>query len=562
MVYKVYRLCMGIVPRGYQVEAVEAVRDAYREGIGRQLISLPTGTGKTIVFGLLAKEMGVKTLILAHRENLIEQAVSKVGLVYDTASIGVCMAGRNELDADIVVGSVQSCCRDGRLAQLKEQNFQLLVIDEAHHACSDSYKNIISSLGFFNGKLLVGVTATPYRSDTKGLGDVFEKVVFDRSIGLMVRAGYLSDIKGKRVLTRTDLTKVHTRMGDFVESELSEACNTFERNNLICNTFLEECPERKSIAFTCNVDHAKSLASVFQDKGYPAEAIYGALADDKKQEVYERFRRNETKMLINCALLTEGFDEPDISCVLMCRPTKSSGLYTQCVGRGTRLYPGKKDCLILDFCDRVHDIQKLADLSKTLNISYTEDDLREASDDFEGEKNNEQKVFVGEEIIESFDFLERSKINWIQSGKNWMCQIDAKRSMWLIQKDSGYLPCILEDSLESIAKNPLDLNYSMGIAEDFIRKNEYLSPISKKNQPWMLEPPSQKQVETLEKMGIFDIQTKGEASKILSLKFNERKLMGSMPATPKQIYFLKRNGIEKEGLTKNEASRMIAGLKN
>ena len=241
-----------IKPREYQLEALEAILTQKKEGVFRQLCILPTGTGKTILFSLLAKELNTRTLILAHREQLISQAVDKISLVYPEASIGVCMAGRDELEAQIVVASIQTVSRENRLNRLKECGFNLCIVDEAHHSASESYTSTLQELGFLDDspdRLLLGVTATPNREGTGSLGDVFEKVVFERTIGVMIRGGYLTDLKGKRILTSTNLNGIQTSRGDFVERQLSEVCNTPERNSLIVDSYFEHCSERKSIAF-------------------------------------------------------------------------------------------------------------------------------------------------------------------------------------------------------------------------------------------------------------------------------------------------------------------------
>jgi superfamily II DNA or RNA helicase len=194
--------------RPYQLEAIEAVKEARSSGINRQLISLPTGTGKTVTFAALAQDLNSKTIILAHREELIHQAADKFRLVWPEADIGVVMADSNDMDKQIVIASVQTVSRPKRLEALKELGFKLMIVDEAHHAASESYRNVINGLGFTKNntdKLLVGVTATPTRGDGHSLGDIFESIIFERSISTMIKAGYLSDLKGKRILTHTDL---------------------------------------------------------------------------------------------------------------------------------------------------------------------------------------------------------------------------------------------------------------------------------------------------------------------------------------------------------------------
>ena len=217
-----------ILPREYQIEALEAVASARTRGITRQLISLPTGCGKTVVFALLAKEFNGKTLVIAHTEELISQAVAKLKTVWPEVDIGVVKAKSDEVDAQVVVASIQTISRDRRLQRLKDQNFELLIIDEAHHAAATSYMKVVKELGFFNddnNKLLVGVTATPKRGDGVGLKSIFQEITFDRSMSTMIRAGYLSPLHGKQVFTEIELHNVGTRNGDFLSSELAKIIN-------------------------------------------------------------------------------------------------------------------------------------------------------------------------------------------------------------------------------------------------------------------------------------------------------------------------------------------------
>jgi len=237
---------MAIQLRDYQENSISATLEARKDNITRPLISLPTGTGKTIVFAELARRLQAKTLILAHRDELIRQAAEKVSLVWPEAGIGIVKADENDFkDKNVVCGSVQTLSRTNRLKQIIDENFDLMVIDEAHHSCAQSYQDIINSLGFNNddsGKLLLGVSATCFRSDKKVLGHIYQKIVYSTTILTMIRAGYLADIRGYRAQTDIDLSGVQTRQGDFMESQLAQAVNTDDRNQLIVDSFLEYAP--------------------------------------------------------------------------------------------------------------------------------------------------------------------------------------------------------------------------------------------------------------------------------------------------------------------------------
>ena len=199
--------------RDYQQQALEAVRESRSRGITRQLIVLPTGVGKTIIMAAIACLFDTRVLLLAHREELIRQAHEKFLLYAPNMDIGICKAQKNEIDKQVVIGSVQSCIQQKRLKQLKEKNFDIMMIDEAHHAESASYQKLIQELGF-NGprRLLIGVTATPDRADKKQLSNTFDEIVFTRSIGEMIKENFLPPVLppviGRRCLTSCSLKGV------------------------------------------------------------------------------------------------------------------------------------------------------------------------------------------------------------------------------------------------------------------------------------------------------------------------------------------------------------------
>lgn len=311
--------------RDYQLEALKAVNREYKSKVRRQLIVLPTGTGKTIIFAAIVKEWNVRTLILAHRDELIQQAVAKIKLIWPEADIGIVKGDLQEYDHQIIVGSVQSCMHKKRLKHLKEQDFQLLIIDEAHHSAAASYQKIIKKLGFLRktGKqLLLGFTATPDRSDKLGLGDTFQKIVFMRSISTMIQQGYLCPVSAKRCLTSVSLDGVHTTHGDFQRGQLAAAVNIKERNEFIADKYQLYADGRKAIGFCTDVQNCHDLAGSCNARGIPAKAIWGAMDSEARRRTIEEFKNGTIKVCTSCGVLTEGFDEPSINCILMARPTR------------------------------------------------------------------------------------------------------------------------------------------------------------------------------------------------------------------------------------------------
>jgi ATP-dependent helicase IRC3 len=341
--------------RGYQLRACRAVDEAQRQGLNRVLMTMPTGTGKTVTFAKLIHDAFAdgarRAVVLAHREELLDQAKDKIQRVCPDLSVGVEAASRRAgAFDDVVVASVQTIGREGspRLEALR--NADRLIIDEAHHACAGSYQIAMEALGSYDGSCFtVGCTATPKRLDNKPLyGDhdaVFEEEVYRYELRAAIEDGYLCDVRGFRVETNTDLSAVQTRGGDYAQGQLERAVDTEERNRLAIQAWREICSDRKTIVFCTGVGHAHHVAEQFNESGVRAVAIDGTTDKQVRRDILRKFAAGEFQVLCNMEVLTEGFDQPDVSCVLMLRPTQSWGLYCQMVGRGTRVLPGTIDAL-------------------------------------------------------------------------------------------------------------------------------------------------------------------------------------------------------------------------
>ncbi len=342
--------------RPYQREAIEAVLTARRGGARRLLVCLPTGAGKTVIFSRLAQLAKRPVLVLAHREELLQQARDKLeqALAGERAVAIERGSERGDERADVLVCSIRSL-HEARLARvLCAREFGLIIYDECHHAAADDNLRVLRQLGAFDADwtgTLLGFTATTARGDGKGLDSVFERIVYSQSLPDLIQAGYLAPLRGFRVRTSADLTRLTSSGQDFREDELSEAVDIEERNALVARSIQELARDRRSIAFCVTVNHARNLSRCLNALGVPAGVVHGAMKPDVRAQALADFRSGRVHVLCNVAVLTEGFDDPGVSCVAMARPTRSEGLYAQCVGRGTRLFPGKKDCLILDFAD-------------------------------------------------------------------------------------------------------------------------------------------------------------------------------------------------------------------
>ena len=353
-----------ITPRPYQVEAIENVR---RE-LGRvrsTAIFHPTGLGKTVTMSSIARKVAEKangrTLILAHRRELIEQTASmldKVGL-----SVGIEMAdsyARSAYEPHAVVATVQTLQRQ-RLKQWPENYFRLVMVDEAHHATAGTYRNILE---YFHSAKVLGVTATPDRADEENICSVFQSIAHEMTLWEAMTAPepgpYLSRLSIVQCNVDINLGDIRTTGGDYNLADLEEKIRPLI--DTLANAIRQEVGDRPTLVFTPDVGSATAMSSALQSLGLKADWVSGD--DNDRDGKISRYKTGEIQVLCNCALLTEGFDHPPTAAIVLCRPTKSRSLYAQMVGRGTRLAPGKSDCLVVDFnyLTTKHDLVRPADL--------------------------------------------------------------------------------------------------------------------------------------------------------------------------------------------------------
>lgn len=547
--------------REYQQEALQAILASRSKGITRQMVALPTGTGKTILFGALARELNIRTLVIAHREELLVQAKDKIQLVFPEADIGIVKAERNEVDHQIVIASIQTISRPNRLEQMQEQGFNLMIVDEAHHSISDSYRTVIEGLGFMGddpNRLLVGLTATPKRMDGQALGNVFQQVVFQRSLPTMIAAGYLCDLKAVRIKAGTSLVGVHTRMGDFAPGELEAAVNTEQRNRIIVASYKQYAAKGKAAAFCAGVQHAKDLTKTFQDAGIKAAAVYGDMDPADRRATLQAYAHGEIQVLTNCEVLTEGWDDPATDCLIMARPTKSSSLYTQMIGRGTRLYPGKENCLVLEFTDNRHDVCSLGSLTG-LPLKDKQS-LKEAIRADEAQQEARQATVAKRVVVKAYALIDRSKFRWFPVDSDWRLPTGVGAYIHLHLEEADRYTVILTEqgNTTSLASSALPLGYAMGIAEDHARLTA--KHFAAKNAKWAKKPATEKQLATLAKLHIDfskDISS-GEASCLIGQAFAKREARMNDPASNKQVYALRQAGFEVDsGLTRREAAQLF-----
>lgn len=366
--------------RDYQRAAIDAVFDAWHQGMRRPAIVLPTGMGKTVVFAHLISEFsrseyggayGPRVIVLVHRDELADQAINKIRAVAPELSVGKVKAESNEIFADVMVCSVQTIARHGRRITLRNaQNTAgrvgLIITDECHHAAAVSYQEVYAA---FPDALQLGVTATMARGDGVGLGTQWQDVVYTRSILNGIANGHLVDVKARNIdVEGFSLDRVKVSRGDYQASDLGDALEDSGGDLVIAKAYREHASDRPGIVFTPTVATAELTRDALRDTGITAASISGETPRDERLQVFEDFRTGRTQVLVNCMVLTEGFDAPWASCAVIARPTRSQPLYIQMVGRVLRPWPtgGKKDALVLNLNGAGGKLSTLIDLEPGL----------------------------------------------------------------------------------------------------------------------------------------------------------------------------------------------------
>jgi len=347
-----------MIPRPYQDEAVQAVWDQLAS-VPSTLVVLPTGMGKTVLFGLVARrwlnDRGSRVLVLAHREELITQArdeletiIGRPAEVEMADQWAICRADSGQLwfeQSPVVVASVQTLSQTNRLQRFAFDEFGLVITDEAHHATAQTYRRIYDH---FSSAKHLGVTATPRRADQTALGAIFQSVAYEMSVAQAVEQGWLVDIEQRYVtVTDLDLSRVATVAGDFAQVELGQILTGDRILDQMVAATAELCGDRPTIVFTAprSAGDQCSQGELFADalnqiRAGSAVFLSGDSPSDVRRREVEWFRTGQRQYLVGCGLFTEGFNVPNIGAVVMARPTKSVVYYTQAIGRGTRVLPG------------------------------------------------------------------------------------------------------------------------------------------------------------------------------------------------------------------------------
>ena len=501
--------------RPYQEEARQAIEKQWEDGVKKTLLVLPTGCGKTIVFAKVTEDQvrrGKRVLILAHRGELLEQAADKIG---KATRLGCAVEKADQTCIGswfrVVVGSVQSLMREKRLSQFPEDYFGTIIIDEAHHCISGSYQKV---LGHFPEARVLGVTATPDRGDMRNLGEVFESLAYEYTLPRAIREGYLSPIKAMTIPLKLDLSGVALQSGDFKAGDLATALDPYLYQ--IAGEMAKYCRERKTVVFLPLVKTSQKFRDILLEKGFRAAEVNGESKD--RAEILEDFDQGKYNVLCNSMLLTEGWDCPSVDCVVVLRPTKVRSLYSQMVGRGTRLHPGKEHLLLLDFLWHTerHELCHPASL-----ICESEEVARKMTEDLEAAAGcpvdiEEAEKKASEEVVAEREEALAAKLAEMKHRKKKL--VDPLQFEMSIKAEdlAGYVP-------------------SFG---------------------WEMSPPSEKQKAALEKLGICpdEIDNSGKAEKLLD-RLAIRRNEGL--TTPKQIRFLESRGFQHVGTWQFETAKKL-----
>lgn len=521
--------------RDYQREAIDAVFRAWKGGMRRPAIVLPTGAGKTVVFSALAREWrqykvhrtgwgepkGQRVMILAHRDELVDQAIAKLRAVMPGVSVGKVKADVNETRADVIVASVQTLASANRRGLVQEAarvhgDIGLIITDECHHAAAASYGKVYDA---FPDALQLGVTATMARGDKVGLGSVWDDVVYRRSILWMISKGYLTDVRTKQIdLKELDLSTVKVGFstlrnpggkGDWQAGDLGRALMEAEADTAIARAYKEHAGDRQGIVFTPTVETAWAACQALNSAGVVSVAISGETPPDARRRAYDDYRKGVAQVLVNCMVLTEGFDAPWAEVAVIARPTQSAPLYTQMVGRVLRPWPGKKEALVLDLVGAsANKLRTLIDLEPgAVQAVRDEESLAEA---VEREVNEATQTAPGgtgyfELKVRDVDAFAASEHTWVRTPKGVLfipCG-DTKVILWP-SAEQGLWDVVVAAKGQKWERSPyvcLSLSEAMAWGEA-VSEDYHPGYGITKSASWRRKPPSEKTVALATRLGI------------------------------------------------------------
>ncbi len=507
-----------MILRPYQNEAVKAIRNEWKNGNAKTLLVLPTGTGKTVVFSKVIEEEtkdGDKALVIAHRGELLDQAADKLKVTSGLDSaLEKAQSTAVGSSKKVTVASIQTLSQEKRLTAYPRDYFKTIVVDETHHAMSDTYQRVLKH---FDGANILGVTATPDRADQRSLGKFFDSKAYEYSMHQAIKEGYLSPVRAQMIPLELDIHEVGISNGDYAVGQVGSALDPYL--NQIALEILKYAKGRKTVVFLPLIKTSQKFCELLNLHGLRAAEINGESKD--REQILADFEAGEYDVLCNSMLLTEGWDSPSVDCIVVLRPTKIRSLYQQMVGRGMRIHPGKENLLLLDFLwmTERHDLCRPSAL---------------ISKDAELAKRIDEKMMNKESGIDLLDAETEAQSDVVKEREDAL-----KRELDAMRKRKRGLV------------DPIQYAFSIA-AEDLANYEPTFA--------WEMGPASEKQLEYLEKQGIHSaaVTSSGMASTLIDKLIN-RKAEGL--ATPKQIRLLERYGFIHVGMWPFEAaSKMITRI--
>ncbi len=535
-----------VVLRPYQQECVQRVLAAYEhDRHGEELLVLPTAAGKTVIFSQviaqLSDQYGVLALIIAHTDELLTQAAEKYRQVKPAAIIGKVGGGSYNYGGEVTVASIDTICRPNHLATLKRMGYGLVVVDEAHRSCAPKYQRVLQAL---SRVFVLKVTATPDRLDGKPISQ--KPPLYSSHILEMIEQGYLCDMKAIAIRTETSIDGLRTERGDYREKELEMLVDTPQRNRRVVEAYIDHALSRRAICFAVTVEHAHHLATAFNAAGIPAAAVSGETRPASRKQLYRALRAGSLQVLTNALVLTEGFDLPQVECVIMARPTASRALFVQCLGRGLRLAPTKRDCIVLDLTDNClkHRLEP-QNLSKALGkdlpdgASVLETIRREAEEEETRTRSASANLLVRrlkDTRAQDLAIDIKARLNWQEQANGvFLLEVEPyKHRILLIPSCSGdgsY--AVWAELAPTFTRQRWLASAPLGWAQEHAERQARLLQASEKKRvlvdrtaAWRSLPvdPQSKQASWLRMFAIphWESLTRGEASDILDRRFAER----------------------------------------
>lgn len=530
--------------RKYQEEAILATVTAWNR-MRRPAVVLPTGAGKTVIFSHLAKSWvdtprsrRRQVVILVHRDELVNQAVDKLRKVAPAVTVGIVKGSKNQIEKDVIVASVQTLSKPARLFPLIGK-VGLVIVDECHHAAATTYMRVLEELGCFApmdevSAVAVGFTATMSRADSKALGDVWEEVVYTKDILDLIRMGHLSNVKGKAItIDGLTLEEVKKSRGDYQAQSLSAILQTSGAITAVADAYLEHAKGLPGLLFAPTVEAAQLFSTALEERGVKSAPVWGSMGALARHRTLRRYEDGDLDMLVNCMVLTEGYDSPRATVAIIARPTTSAALYVQMVGRVLRPYPGKTSALVMDVAgaSAQHDLATLSDLTSERVVDIMQgESLTEAAERSVREGALDLSGDVG---VQDIDLFRQSTSVWLQTYAGcWFIPLkDEVIFLWPELEDERYKVAVrpMHDKGGSYLMENVDLVTAMSWAEQEADERDCAQmsngkrvSLRARNAAWRtrVAPPTDLQINMAKTRGL-DVtgRTKAEVSDMLSIYF-------------------------------------------